>query len=44
MFALFKYLDIQYSYQRYRAYALATDTPSCPKSLLGCGWVPVGCG
>ena len=35
-------LHIQYSYQRYRAYVLATDAPSCPKSLVGPRWVPGG--
>ena len=46
MFILYKYLNIQYSYRRYCAYVLTTDTPSCPKSWLGPGlvpgWVPGG--
>ena len=34
-----KYLNIQYSYRRYRAYVLATDAPSCLESLVGPVWV-----
>ena len=42
MFILSKYLHIQYSYRRYRAYVLATDTPSCLKFPVDPGWGLVG--
>ena len=49
IFILCKYPKIVYSYQKYCAYVLATDTPSCPKSqwvpggsLVGLRWILVG--
>ena len=37
-----KYLNIRYPYQGYRAYVLATDNPSCPKSTVDPQWGAVG--